>query len=189
MLERAKYDSLVEAKLDDALSKVEAMKGEGNEGVAGDTSLREGDEPAAPYTPTRPDGARRARTSKDPKEAAAYAAIGGKVELAGSLVAGDFWAGLMLDLDLPIGSVRPPLLNVELRDLVPGLERVLEEAAEGEEPAGGGSAGAAGVERGPVALEDVRLGADETEGLVELKLSGAGGKGVKVRFRFELIES
>ena len=173
MLERCKYDSVVQSKLDEALMKVEAMKDEGNDGVAGDVSIREGDEDAAAaltaaHVPLRPSprqgGMRRARMSKDAKEAAAYAAIGGTAELAGSLAQAHVWAGLQLDLDLPIGSVRPPLLNIELRDLVP-----------------------AESDSGPVALEDVRLDADET-GLVELKLSGAAGRGVNVRFRFELME-
>ena len=85
MLERCKYDSVVQSKLDEALMRVEAMKDEGNDGVAGDISLREGDDAGAAYVPSRPAGTRRVRLTKDPDEAAAYAALGGTIEMAGAL--------------------------------------------------------------------------------------------------------
>ena len=89
LLERSKYDAVVQSKLDEALLKVEAMRGEGNEGRAGDISLRDSEVDALPAFVPRQGGTRRVRVSNDAKEAAAYTAIGGTVEMAGSLAGAD----------------------------------------------------------------------------------------------------
>ena len=92
------------------------------------------------------------------------------------------WAGLALDLELHVGSVRPPLLSIELLELDTSGAPPPPPSPPGE---GGGEEGTDGTRVAPLALEDVRLDPAE-EGLMEVKLNG-GPKGLKVRFCFDLI--